>query len=818
MKKLFSLAAALFLALGLYAADKTFALTAMTITDGVFSWSSNDEVKAKNYGKLYVEVPNANTTGMFTVYGTSNNANRYLYVYGNHGTVQDNNRGIQMMANGASVDFAAEDLAEVDGQYYLVLGTTLDFKFKRFSYTIDMADHSKATVKRILVDGTSLPEFDADTLTYSVVLEYGTTIIPVVSAVGGDDATIVVHQATALPGAATVTCTSQDGTTSVTYTINFSVIGTPSSDASLERIKMDGKTLTPFDPEELDLYFRMNYDSDLTYLPTIAAVANESHATVVITQLTAIPGTATIVVTAQDGVTQRTYTLHFEVETEIPIIRAIHPGSGSGGVHISGSIGGTVKMNLQNNGKLGSDGQYFGFSLSDGDFLEGDSLVIHASALNGGNIATLFTDKEGTNPIASPEFLGDANGGSCVYILTANVQSIYIVRTSSACNPTLSCMEVFRPVDDGQPKLRTNVGEIDLNVTAERPSVSVTIVFSGKHLAPGTYNLSLPTVDGLSFDATSVTVGANGKLNALVTATYTTDVDVEAASAVVSLTIGALTTSVTVNYSATQAWNYMTGAIYIDQEILNNGTSFDIATALTNANINFADINSLDSLNDDKAERNLPYLGLKFKKQGAYIAGWLKAGDKIRLRFGYVGDSIKVSINGNSEFWKPSNNALGDKEYTAPADCYVELETVSGKTVIIKQIAINANLKDDIVLPPQTKYKVTCETASHGSVKIGSKREAYVAIGETVTLTVAPAEGYEIASVTVNGEILYPIGNEYRFGMPSWDVTVVATFVASSGTACENVQSEVIIRKYIRGGQLVIEKDGVLYTATGQRL
>lgn len=797
-----------------WAKDLTIALSDFTETDGTYEYtfsSAGHKLNQYKDGLIYVEVPSASVSGTVAWKANGTNTSRNLYIYKTNGTVKDESRALNYVAGWVSVLYTSGDILTNGEHYYLVFNTKDDWKADGVKYTAAAPDHTKATVNSILIDDAPLNGFNAASLVYNIELDYGTTDIPVVSAVTGDDASVIITQAAALPGSATVACTSQDGNASVTYTINFSVISTPSSDATLKTISLDGKALAGFDAETIEYTVELEYDA--TAAPTIAAEGNERHANVVINQAAAIPGDATVVVTAQDGTSSKTYTIHFMVEELIPIIRAKHTGSST--ATVSGSIGGTADKDTQNDGKLGNNGHYFGIRLAEGSFQEGDSLVIVAT-LNGGNTATLFKEKAGTNAIASVDF--DVNTGICSYVLTEADSAIYIVRKSSGCNPTISKIQVYRPVDDGQPKLNVNVDEIDLNVTAENPSVSATVAFTGKHLTPGNYSLTIPNLEGLTVDPASVTVGEDGKLNAQVTVTYATTADVAAASTSFSLTIGALSKSVTVNYSATHAKSYMTGAIYIDQEVLDHGKSFDIAAALAAANITYGDIDALDSLNDDKANRNLPYLGLKLKKQGAYIAGWLQAGDTIHLRFGFVGDSIKASINGNSEFWKPTNKELSDRIFIAPVDGYMKLELVSGNTVVLKQIAINGALKDDIVLPAQTKYKVTCATAENGSVKVGTKTETYVAIGATVTLTVAPAEGYEIAGVTVNGEELAPVENVYSFVMPAEEVTVTATFTPASGSGCENVQSEVIIRKYLRGGQLVIEKDGVLYTATGQRL
>jgi hypothetical protein len=70
----------------------------------------------------------------------------------------------------------------------------------------------------------------------------------------------------------------------------------------------DGADVDDFD--EATSYYTVELDDDAD-IPAVSAVANDSDATVSITQATEIPGTAKVVVTAEDGTTTKTYRIHF---------------------------------------------------------------------------------------------------------------------------------------------------------------------------------------------------------------------------------------------------------------------------------------------------------------------------------------------------------------------------------------------------------------------------------------------------------------------------------------------------------------------------
>lgn len=82
-----------------------------------------------------------------------------------------------------------------------------------------------ATLSALTYNGISVPNFSANTLNYEVELPAGTTTIPTVAATKNDTKASdpVITQATALPGTASVSVTAEDGTTTKTYTITFTV-------------------------------------------------------------------------------------------------------------------------------------------------------------------------------------------------------------------------------------------------------------------------------------------------------------------------------------------------------------------------------------------------------------------------------------------------------------------------------------------------------------------------------------------------------------------------------------------------------------------
>ncbi len=108
---------------------------------------------------------------------------------------------------------------------------------------------------------------------------------------------------------------------------------------------------------------------------------------------------------------------------------------------VTGVLGGTADKNTQDNGKLGSNGHYFGVKLATGNFMAGDVVTIVASVLNGGNVATIYSDK-GNTQLGSADF--DTESMTAVYTLEETAEWIYVYRASSVCNPNIESITVNR--------------------------------------------------------------------------------------------------------------------------------------------------------------------------------------------------------------------------------------------------------------------------------------------------------------------------------------------------------------------------------------
>jgi hypothetical protein len=92
------------------------------------------------------------------------------------------------------------------------------------SFVIGEAPSGVATLSSLAIDGTAVPGFNAETMSYTVTLPAGTTTVPVVTAVPSDNKALVnITQAPDVPGVASIVVTSEDGLNIITYTIIFEI-------------------------------------------------------------------------------------------------------------------------------------------------------------------------------------------------------------------------------------------------------------------------------------------------------------------------------------------------------------------------------------------------------------------------------------------------------------------------------------------------------------------------------------------------------------------------------------------------------------------
>lgn len=89
------------------------------------------------------------------------------------------------------------------------------------------------------------------------------------------------------------------------------VIPAPSSDATLSDLSVDGTTVSDFASDKV--VYDIELDEASLPAPTVTATGTDENADIKVTNAEGLPGTTTVLVTAEDGITGKTYTINFTV-------------------------------------------------------------------------------------------------------------------------------------------------------------------------------------------------------------------------------------------------------------------------------------------------------------------------------------------------------------------------------------------------------------------------------------------------------------------------------------------------------------------------
>ena len=283
------------------------------IPEGRYVWKSYHHDAGNQHGKFTVKV--ASTEGLLfeddSLYATSYSDGGYITAFDSVTKYINDSVVSKGVDDTITVSFTHEFAYRADT---LVNDGPQSFKFviiNGFELAI-ASPNAYLTSLSLEGDDTLSPVFHMDTLSYDVELPYGSTVddIPGVMYTAGEDGTVDPTRADALPGATTLVVTSQDGSSNVTYTINFTEAD-PSTDASLTALSVDGYDLSPVFASDVITY-DVELDAGSTVAPDVTYTA-ATGATAVVTKATELPGETTVVVTAEDGTTTITYTINFTV-------------------------------------------------------------------------------------------------------------------------------------------------------------------------------------------------------------------------------------------------------------------------------------------------------------------------------------------------------------------------------------------------------------------------------------------------------------------------------------------------------------------------
>ena len=500
--------------------------------------------------------------------------------------------------------------------------------------------------------------------------------------------------------------------------------------------------------------------------------------------------------------------------------------------------GGIAEMVVPSNGNMRIRGSQLAFNSSNSYFhitlnealQAGDQILINSS----GNTNNLWFSVESARPSSAENAAAVIEQGKAYTIGIGNALidkiEFYVWRAGSTTQ--LGEFSIVRP----EPSTDPVINATDASIIAKESGVEATqdIEVVGANLTGSILTATLsPAVEGLSVTLAENAI-TDGAISTTATLHYTQTENVPEGQTTLTLSDGTTSKEVTITYKA--------NVVLATLQSISGSTSWDFskiarntASTLHNNNgirltnestpsyndeivyINYAD-GDLWTLADGFDGTTMAFKGEYPTRNNQYCQnGVLRFNTtvpgKIVVKFSDTGTSKSTSavkrylvVNDvQTEYWTSRENN-GNEPYAAQLDVTSgEIAVEAGDVTITGSSAIVVSQ----VTFTQT-YAVSCATPEHGSL---SADKALAAAGEKVTLTVTPADGYQIAAVKLDDESLVEEEGVYSFIMPAKAVSVTATF--SKATAIDNAEVNEKAVKTIENGQLVIIKNGVRYNAQG---
>jgi hypothetical protein len=751
------------------------------------------QINIKANAIMYLEVPSATAEGTVKII-TGNATDRYFET--------PSGGKLYMKGDNSSLDFTSSDIEKVDGVNYLKLISKSDNKFNGVSITLTSSDSYVQLVK------LAAPTITVDSSTGKVTIG------------------------------------SVENATMIAYTTDGSIPTSSSETYQGPFTAEDGQTIQAIAIGDGVAYDNSSIASKLVMLDnaTIAAPAiKQINGTVAITCETA----GTTIEYSLDGTTYTDYTRAFTLEEDGTVYARAKRGENASEVASAevatiskGEATKTIWMgygsftnNTENEmtGAEGDDAEGIVLAItgntekkwsSGGKSIKiGDVSRTAIKLSNGAQNTLTLPDGMTATRITFYSFINDAvaNGSYWKEFNGVNISGdVPMGATSNLSDPvTTPDVRVFPMEGESSSITFTNAGQqlcfiIALDVIeSPEPTIKATseiavkavpfnktstgtVTLKGSNLEDGTYYVEMPEVDGLSIEPASFTV-TDGAVEQEFTVTYSSDDDVESATATIVFSDGTTLAETTVTYesratayeqvevSTTATWDW-TG----QKEIVELG---DNTTPTQKAETLMAEFETLidfgESFGDAKA---IAVEGMQYPSRNGFAQG--SGSIKIKTTVpGYVTLVYSNTGSSNANRWPTINGAQFGDEAIGTTKTTAKSPVVPAGEVAIKGTGA-LRYYTVIFTPADAPAVITAEITDAGyatfsslfEVEIPDGVEAYYASasdGSTVTMT--SIDGGVIPAGT--GVVLKGEPGSYTMAVSNTGVTLDGTNLLKANIA-----------------------------------
>ena len=162
---------------------------------------------------------------------------------------------------------------------------------------------------------------------------------------------------------------------------------------------------------------------------------------------------------------------------------------------------------------------------------------------------------------------------------------------------------------------------------------------------------------------------------------------------------------------------------------------------------------------------------LSYKRTGPYtVSTWFDVGEnggtvQVSPEKAYVNDLVTVTIKPN-----PGYELTHARAVSYAGDIITELEPIGNDQYTFRMHPSGVELHVAFEAIP---YNVTVTAGPNGTA---TANVSQATVGETVTVTCSPADGYKVASITGVDGLTEEAENRYSFTMPARDASIKVTF------------------------------------------
>jgi hypothetical protein len=225
-------------------------------------------------------------------------------------------------------------------------GDTTVHREYTISFSLEAGDN--AFLSNLLIDSVSLPAFSKDSFFYHVLLPYGTTALPVVSATTEDErATVTITQIAQFSDTAKIQVEALNGHINE-YRLCFTIDG--NSNAYAANIFIDGVRLENFNRTSRN--YNPVLPANYSGIPVVTAELEDANATYIVKDAEQIPGQTVIEVTAENKRDKFSYRLNFTKGTLVASVEnhtkvSIYPNPAADNINfVLEGVVGTVNLEI----------------------------------------------------------------------------------------------------------------------------------------------------------------------------------------------------------------------------------------------------------------------------------------------------------------------------------------------------------------------------------------------------------------------------------------------------------------------------------------